>query len=315
MRLRKLSNLRILYLKGIKIEKCKGYRRREIRLQVQWCRCCLKNEEYTHEKWKKYERLKKKVKYGGRYKAQNHTQRTRLKNILEGNLEDQAKLWQQLKFKGESNEITSIKGRDKIIIEAQEIKQEIENMLRKLGKSLHNKILKRKARLGDGREKTDHSEVGKGTQNIGTRRKTSKWQEMSNGSGNILKETSVQEVKQAIKELKCRRAVGLDNIPNEFLLGGGEKLWKCLTLLFNLIIRQGESPQEWCEERIKLLHKGGRKDELDNYRTIAITSNVGKAFTRIIAKRLKNVIEDNKWLEEVQNGFRGNIVRWTIYLY
>ena len=89
-------------------------------------------------------------------------------------------------------------------------------MLRKLGKSLQNKILKREGALGDGRCKTDHSEVGKGTQNTVTGRKPCKMQEKSNGSGNILKEISVQEVKQATKELKRRRAVGLDNIQMNF---------------------------------------------------------------------------------------------------
>ena len=75
----------------------------------------------------------------------------------------------------------------------------------------------------------------------------------------------------------------MDNIPNEIELGVGEKSWKCLTLFLNLIIRQGETPYQWCDEKIKLLHKGGgggggggEKDDLDNYRMIAIMSNVGK---------------------------------------
>ena len=145
----------------------------------------------------------------------------RLKNILKGNLEDQAKLWQQLKFKEESNAITSIKGQDKVMIEAQEIKQEIENMLRKLGKSLQNTTLNSEVILGDGRYKRDHSELGKGNQSIGAGIRTSSTNEKSKGSSNILKEISVQEVIQAIKELKRKKAVGLDNIPNEFLLEVG----------------------------------------------------------------------------------------------
>ena len=40
---------------------------------------------------KKYDELKKKVKYA-QYQAQNHVQKTRLKHIVDGNLEDQIKL-------------------------------------------------------------------------------------------------------------------------------------------------------------------------------------------------------------------------------
>ena len=62
----------------------------------------------------------------------------------------------------------------------------------------------------------------------------------------------------------------------------------------------GETPIAWSEEEIKLLHKKGSKTNLDNYRSIAITSNVSKIFTRIIGERLKEVVEKNQWLREEQ---------------
>ena len=68
----------------------------------------------------------------------------------------------------------------------------------------------------------------------------------------------------------------------------------------------GETPIVWSEEKIKLLHNKGSKTNLDNYRSIAITSNVSKIFTRIIGERLKEVVEKNQWLGEEQNGFRQN---------
>ena len=70
-------------------------------------------------------------------------------------------------------------------------------------------------------------------------------------------------------------------------------------------IRQEEVvPETWRQERVTLLHKGGSKRELDNYRTIAIGSNIGKLFARIIKKRLQMAVETRGLLGEMQYGFR-----------
>jgi len=53
-----------------------------------------------------------------------------------------------------------------------------------------------------------------------------------------------------------------------------------------------------------LIHKGGDRKDIDNYRGIAIASNVGKLFTRIIHNRLYEVAEREGWLGEMQQGFR-----------
>ena len=76
----------------------------------------------------------------------------------------------------------------------------------------------------------------------------------------------------------------MQGIPNEFLIEGGAKFKICLILLFHLMLVAGETPIAWSEEKIKLLHKKGPKTNLDNYRSIAITSIVSKIFTRIIGE-------------------------------
>ena len=38
----------------------------------------------------------------------------------------------------------------------------------------------------------------------------------------------------------------------------------------NRILNGADIPKEWKESRMKLLHKGGRMDELKNYQTIVI---------------------------------------------
>ena len=108
-----------------------------------------------------------------------------------------------------------------------------------------------------------------------------------------------------MKKLKRRKAIGIDKIPNEFIIEGDTKLWNCLRKNFNIMLDLGELPQEWCEKRVKLLHKGSKKDELDNYRPISFSSNISKVFTRVVANRLNDRMEMEDWLGQLQNGFRG----------
>ena len=49
--------------------------------------------------------------------------------------------------------------------------------------------------------------------------------------------------------------------------------------LMNRILNGADIPKEWNESRVKLLHKGGRRDDLNNYRPIAIISVICKLCT------------------------------------
>ena len=57
-------------------------------------------------------------------------------------------------------------------------------------------------------------------------------------------------------------------------------------------------------ERVTLLHKGKSRMMLDNYRGIAIGSNLGKVFTRILISRIQARAEREGLLGEMHNGFR-----------
>ena len=85
---------------------------------------------------------------------------------------------------------------------------------------------------------------------------------------------------------------------------GGEHLKQVIILLFDAIIETEWIPPTWREERVTLLHKGGSKRSLDNYRTISIGSNFGKLFTRILQTRMQTLAESAGWLGDMQNGFR-----------
>ena len=66
--------------------------------------------------------------------------------------------------------------------------------------------------------------------------------------------------------------------------------------LMNGILNEADIPKEWKESRVKLLRKGGRTDELKNYRPIAIIS--------VTCKLLMLIVRD-KWIED--SGMLGEI--------
>ena len=58
------------------------------------------------------------------------------------------------------------------------------------------------------------------------------------------------------------------------------------------------------ECRVKLLHKGGRTDELKNYRPIAIINITCKLCMLMVRERIDKWTEDSGMLGEIQCGFR-----------
>ena len=56
--------------------------------------------------------------------------------------------------------------------------------------------------------------------------------------------------------------------------------------------------------RVTLLHKSGKRDLIQNYRTLSVMCNIFKLFTQILYIWLMRVVEACKVLGESQNGFQ-----------
>ena len=61
-------------------------------------------------------------------------------------------------------------------------------------------------------------------------------------------------------------------------------------------------PKEWKESRV--VHKGGRKEELKNYRPVAIINVVCKLFMVVLRGGINGWVEENGMLGDIQGGFR-----------
>ena len=83
---------------------------------------------------------------------------------------------------------------------------------------------------------------------------------------------SQQEMSIAIKKMKENKAADESGVISEYLNAlEVEEVDKLRGLMIG-ILNGADVPKEWKESRLKLLHKGGRTDELKNYRPISIIS-------------------------------------------
>lgn len=123
-------------------------------------------------------------------------------------------------------------------------------------------------------------------------RKNNNEQHQSHNINNMLmllqeilnKDVKPDEVSDGVKNLKNGKAAGEDMILNEFLKNCKEDALLALTKLFNECLRFEVYP--WNTTLITPLHKKGCPHDPDNYRAIAVGSNIGKLFSTILLNRL-----------------------------
>ena len=117
---------------------------------------------------------------------------------------------------------------------------------------------------------------------------------------------SLAEVQKAIKSLKFGKAVGLDNLPNEFIMNAGDRFTELLVVLFNEVKQSGSFPSSWNRGRVSLIHKKGPREVLGNYRPLTVINSISGLYSRLLNERLRAVVEKFNLLGEIQNGFRKN---------
>ena len=101
----------------------------------------------------------------------------------------------------------------------------------------------------------------------------------------------------AIKKMKENKAADESGVIAEYLKAlEVEKL--------RGLMNGADIPKEWKESRVELLHKGGRTDELKNYRPIAIINIICKLCILMVRERIDKWTEDSGILGEIQGGFR-----------
>ena len=113
-----------------------------------------------------------------------------------------------------------------------------------------------------------------------------------------------KDIYDGINALKNNKCCGPDGIVNEMLKSAKYFLVKPLLKLFNLVLKEACVPAEWKQAHLTLIYKSGDKSSPNNYRGIAISSCLGKLFSKIMNNRLQNRLESNCEYTKFQCGFR-----------
>jgi exonuclease III len=118
---------------------------------------------------------------------------------------------------------------------------------------------------------------------------------------------SIDELRVALSSLKCCKARGWDNLPNECLKFAPVEFHLLLLDLYNSINElkpEDPLPPGWCRGRIVLVHKRGPIELLSNYRPLTVIISLSSLYSRLLNGRLTVVTEEHDLLGEIQAGFR-----------
>nr|KAG5696843.1 hypothetical protein BaRGS_030967 [Batillaria attramentaria] len=118
---------------------------------------------------------------------------------------------------------------------------------------------------------------------------------------------TLQELNNASRQLKNKKAPGRDGITNEMIKHLGRHAKQKLLEIYNQSWNSGEFPASWKEAIITpILKKGKDKHNKTSYRPISLLSCLGKTMERMVNRRLQYHLEKNNLINRTQSGFRKN---------
>jgi len=113
-----------------------------------------------------------------------------------------------------------------------------------------------------------------------------------------------EEFDKALKNLKNKKAAGIDGIQAELWKEAGEKVKNRLFQITRDIYVTGEMPEDYIKSIIIPIPKKAPAKKCEKFRTISLLSHASKILTKIIFQRIESKIEQS--LTDDQFGFRKN---------
>ena len=111
-------------------------------------------------------------------------------------------------------------------------------------------------------------------------------------------------VSKTVKTLKNGKSAFLDGTLNEVLRYSVHEISPILAKFFNLIEKSTVFPTAWKSSFLVPLHKKGSHSDPDNYRGLAIGSNIGKLYTKCLNDKIKKFTDKHHIISPHQFGFR-----------
>lgn len=131
----------------------------------------------------------------------------------------------------------------------------------------------------------------------------------------VLFDTDPTEVYNIIHSLNNTLATGYDEIPTTVLKKCADAISAPISELINLCFKRESFPDVLKYTVIKPVHKKGNKEDISNYRPIALVSTIDKIFEKVILFRMINFIKRCKIFTTCQNAYiQGRSTTRAIYM-
>ena len=101
-----------------------------------------------------------------------------------------------------------------------------------------------------------------------------------------MRPTTIDEILNQIKKFRNNSANGPHSIPTKILKECKKELAVPLEILINLSFEKGIFPNSLKLATIKPIFKSGDKTQCNNYRPIALLSNISKLLEKLVHDRL-----------------------------
>ena len=112
---------------------------------------------------------------------------------------------------------------------------------------------------------------------------------------------SSYDIYEFLKKVKVKKAPGPDAISGHVLKNCASVLSSPLAMLFNISYQTGELPDDWKSAYVVPIHKSDKKDDIENYRPVSLTSLVMKIFEKCLRTILYEKCKDK--ITIMQHGF------------
>ena len=111
---------------------------------------------------------------------------------------------------------------------------------------------------------------------------------------------TLDEVKAAVKKMKCNKASGPSGVVVDMLKAAGETGIEWVADVCNAVIKEGRIPQDWCKSWMINIYKGkGDALECGSYRGIRLLEHAMKVLEKVIEARVRKIVQ----IDSMQFGF------------
>lgn len=110
-----------------------------------------------------------------------------------------------------------------------------------------------------------------------------------------------EAVLRELEKIDIRKSSGPCNFPPIFLKSCAQSIARPLHILFERSLEKGVFPEKWKSSFVTPIFKSGARNQVENYRGVAILQSVAKLFEKIVTERLSSYIQPQLSIQ--QHGF------------